>query len=295
MFQITTTFTSNADLLINSIRPFFFGIESCTQNHSYGPRTRDYILIHFVISGSGFVTYNNVTYKVASQEAFIIPANVLCHYTANPSSPWTYCWVAFYAPSSLLSHFQHNSNFPYHYTNINSTNIQDIILNILRLHPSFVPYLNSTIEFSTEKLHLATTTDISFFFEMSSSLFKILSYLSVPCLSPKSYNFERVSEIKQYLDIYYNKPIRMQHIANEFSLHPNYINAIFKKEFGISIKKYVIQKRLNIACKLLRTSDFSIKIIAYRVGYENQLEFSQIFRKNMGRSEEHTSELQSQR
>ena len=283
MFQITTTFNHNAELLTNAIRPFFFGIESCSQNHSYGPRTRDYILIHFVLSGSGFVTYNNdITFKVTAHEAFFIPANISCHYIANPSSPWSYCWVAFYAPSSLLTSFQSTSSFPYHYIKINSVEIHNIILNTLRLHSSFLPYLNSVEEFSTERLHLATDSDISFFFEMSSSLFKILAILATPYQSTDSYNIKRVSEIKQYLDLYYNKPIRIQHIAKEFSLHPNYINTIFKREFGISPKKYIIQKRILIACELLCTSNLSIKTIAYTVGYENQLDFSQIFRKNVG-------------
>ncbi len=298
MFQITTTFNHNTELLTDSIHPFFFGIESCTQNHSYGPRTRDYILIHFVLAGSGFVTYNDeIPFKVTAHEAFIIPANISCHYIANQSSPWSYCWVAFYAPSSLLTNFQSTSSFPYHYTKINSVEIRNIILNILRLHSSFVPYLDSSGEFATEKLHLATDSDVSFFFEMSSALFKILAVLSAPCRFTDSYNIKRVSEIKQYLDLYYNKSLRIQDIAREFSLPPNYINTIFKNEFGISLKKYIIQKRIHVACELLYTSNLSIKEIAYTVGYENQLDFSQIFRKNVGcspstyRCNKHTTAL----
>lgn len=282
MFQITTTFNSNDELSTSIIRPFFFGIESCTRFHSYGPRTRDYILIHFILSGIGFVTINNTTFKVVAQEAFIIPANVSGYYIADSSLPWSYCWIAFYAPSSLLSWFHYSSYFPYHCTKVNSTDICNIILNLLNLHPSFSPYLNSINEFNTEKLHLATVSDISFFFEMSSSLFKILAQLFMPCQSTEAYRTNRLSEIKQYLDVYYNKPIRIEDIAKEFSLHPNYINTIFRREFGISLKKYILQKRISIACELLRTSNLSIKAIACRVGYENQLEFSQIFHKNMG-------------
>lgn len=281
MFQITTTF-NHTELLKDSIRPFFCGIESCTKNHSYGPRTRDYILIHFVLSGRGFVTYDNVTLEITSQEAFMIPADVSCHYIASQEAPWKYCWIAFYAPSSLISNLSHNLSFPYHFTKINSSDIYNIILNTLRLHDSFLPYLDSDNEFCTEKLHLAATSDISFFFEMSSALFKILGYLSIPSHFSKLYNVERMSEVKQYVELYYNKPIRLQHIANEFSLHPNYLNTLFKKEFGVPLKKYIIQKRINIACELLQTSDLPIKIIAYKVGYENQLEFTQLFRKNIG-------------
>ena len=177
MFQITTTFNHNTELLTDSIHPFFFGIESCTQSHSYGPRTRDYILIHFVLAGSGFVTYNDeIPFKVTAHEAFIIPANISCH-------------------------------------------------------SSFVPYLDSSGEFATEKLHLATDSDVSFFFEMSSALFKILAVLSAPCRFTDSYNTKRVSEIKQYLDLYYNKSLRIQDIANEFMLLVNcFTHQIFQSK-----------------------------------------------------------------
>ncbi|MCI9166716.1 MAG: helix-turn-helix transcriptional regulator [Dorea sp.] len=68
------------------------------------------------------------------------------------------------------------------------------------------------------------------------------------------------------------------------SMHPTYLSAMFRKEYQISPKRYIIQKRIETAVQLLHTTDLTIKQISSFVGYANQMEFAQLFKKYTGKS-----------
>ena len=63
-----------------------------------------------------------------------------------------------------------------------------------------------------------------------------------------------------------------------------YFRRIFKEEFGISPKKYVINKRMEYATSLIKSGYHSIKEIAYLCGYTDYKYFSVEFKKATGKS-----------
>lgn len=284
MFQVTDLVNYEKNHSFSPCVPFFYGMESCTKGHSYGPRIRDYILIHFVLSGKGTVDVDDRKYSLTSNEAFIIPANSKCRYIADQSEPWEYCWVAFYAPLDVLPMILPIPSKPYIYQNINVQYIKSIILKVIAKQFSFQKNIYSEKEFDSRHLHLASNFDIALSFDMTASLYQILSYIIIRNKGIFSEKERRLHDIKKYIDCYYNEPIQVKTIAREFSIHPNYLTSAFKAEFGTSPKQYIMNKRMSAACNFLETSDYSIKDISYMVGYENQLEFSQLFKKTVGKS-----------
>ena len=57
---------------------------------------------------------------------------------------------------------------------------------------------------------------------------------------------------------------------------------LFKKEFGVTFKNYVIGKRIDVAKNLLTTTDLPINTISDSVGYSNYSYFTRIFKKITG-------------
>ena len=53
---------------------------------------------------------------------------------------------------------------------------------------------------------------------------------------------------------------------------------------GISPQKYLINFRLNQACKLMKNTELSIAEISRSVGYQDPLYFSKLFKKEKGLS-----------
>ena len=71
---------------------------------------------------------------------------------------------------------------------------------------------------------------------------------------------------------------------NLLYFNTDYLGKLFKKEKGISFTNYVIQRRIEIACKLLdENPQLKIYELAEKTGFgDNPRYFSQVFRKVMG-------------
>jgi len=76
--------------------------------------------------------------------------------------------------------------------------------------------------------------------------------------------------------------ISRKEIARELNLNPDYVNRIFKKETGMTVKEYAIKKRMKQAEHLLKHSDLPVSGIAAEVGYDNFSHFIRMFRKETG-------------
>ncbi len=90
-----------------------------------------------------------------------------------------------------------------------------------------------------------------------------------------------VDQIKEYIELNYNKNISRNDIANKFFLNPDYLSRTFNKETGISIPEYQSKLRVNKASQLLKTG-MSISEAAAFVGYDNFSYFSTVFKRITG-------------
>ena len=71
-------------------------------------------------------------------------------------------------------------------------------------------------------------------------------------------------------------------IAEHMNMNADYLGNIFKQEKGITLNKYIIQVRMEVAALLIREGNLSIAAIAEQMGYENYSYFSSSFKKAYG-------------
>ena len=64
-------------------------------------------------------------------------------------------------------------------------------------------------------------------------------------------------------------------------LSRTYMTQLFKHNLQLSPQEYIIQHRLNRACRLLETTQLSIESIALQCGYVSNNTFSKSFQKNL--------------
>ena len=83
-----------------------------------------------------------------------------------------------------------------------------------------------------------------------------------------------------FIENNYHKIITINDIANHIGISRSYLTSIFKKRLDISPKEYLINFRLNKACGLLKTTNLSVSNIALKVGYNDPLTFSKIFKRS---------------
>ena len=87
-----------------------------------------------------------------------------------------------------------------------------------------------------------------------------------------------VIQCMRYIDAHLHVPIRMRDLAAQVSLNPSYLSTLFKKETGMSISDYVLQRRIDTARNMLRYSDYPSAQISEILAFNSQSYFIRCFR-----------------
>lgn len=85
--------------------------------------------------------------------------------------------------------------------------------------------------------------------------------------------------------INFDHPIRLRtakEFASSMALHPNYLNALLKKQTGENVSTHIKNRLLEEAKVLLLQTEWSLSNISFSLGFADQPNFNQFFKKNTG-------------
>ena len=85
-----------------------------------------------------------------------------------------------------------------------------------------------------------------------------------------------------YVSENYDKPLKLEDVAEQVYISPAYLGIIFKKETGKNFTTYLTDLRMKKAKELLLDVRININEVTYKVGYNNVRYFSRIFKENVG-------------
>ena len=83
--------------------------------------------------------------------------------------------------------------------------------------------------------------------------------------------------VKKYIHQHYNQDLSLDILSTEVHLTPRYLSALFIKEVGCGINKYIKKVRMEKAKDLLLQTNMKISEIAQQVGYTNLSYFCKSF------------------
>jgi AraC family transcriptional regulator len=86
----------------------------------------------------------------------------------------------------------------------------------------------------------------------------------------------------EYIDRNLRNRLTLAEIAAEIDLNPQYFARVFKRAVGQAPHQYILDKRVERAKALLKTSDLSLVEIASRVGIATQSHFTTVFHRVTG-------------
>lgn len=241
---------------LKPINPVQCGRQKCPPSYAFKPLVRDFWLLHFVISGKGVLTNARGTHTVKKNEMFVMRPQEKATYRADAEDPWEYVWIGFYTthpmPHLLETH--------------------DVIS---------VPYLKPLFEsaHSAEGFENGNTFG-AYEHYLCGIIWQILGALMNR--SPKDNNV---------MDTYIRPAINMmQHnywyritvsdIAAQLHISKGYFSEIFKKETGVSPKKYLNDLRMKQAAKYLTEGEHNVTTVAASVGFPDVFVFSRAFKQH---------------
>lgn len=102
--------------------------------------------------------------------------------------------------------------------------------------------------------------------------------------NPDSYIKQQMEVARTYFDENYNLSINIEEYASAHGMSISWFIRSFKQFTGFTPLQYILSLKLLNAQILLESTDYTIKEISNIVGYENQLYFSRLFKKQKGMS-----------
>ncbi len=93
----------------------------------------------------------------------------------------------------------------------------------------------------------------------------------------------KIKKSINYMLLNFNDPdITIKSIAKQSFISEDYFRKLFKKEYGTSPQKYLINLRIQHAIQLMSGENFSLKEVAFMSGYKEYKYFSAEFKKIKG-------------
>ncbi|MBX4892955.1 helix-turn-helix domain-containing protein [Rhizobium bangladeshense] len=92
----------------------------------------------------------------------------------------------------------------------------------------------------------------------------------------------QVRRICTYLEDNIDRPVRLNELSDMFGMSHEHLCRAFHNATGKPPGQWQLQKRMEIACKLITSSDATLTSIAQEVGYTGQSAFGNAFRDIIG-------------
>ena len=254
------------------------GIHQCPLNHSWGPGTRSQHNMHFILDGCGYLEINNQKYHLSRGQIFLLPPDTVVHYYADNSNPWHYAWVGF--DGTKAKQYMEQAGF----------NDKNLIRNT-----NIPPEKFSNLIYEMLEAHQLTITNelkqVGILFLLLSLLIESNNTGSNSKYNKYDYSSETyVEHALQYIQFNFNRNININDMAQHIGINRSYLFHIFKNKLQMSPKEYLVNFRMKKAKHLLCTTSDSIKEISKKVGYNDPLAFSKMFRHVVGDNPKHYRE-----
>lgn len=261
MSKFKQQYKKDVDLPLVNLKIHNVGCEACDPNYNWSGY-KDFYSIHHIIRGNGSYIVDNIEYKLSKGDTFIVHPNTKVSYTASVTEPWEYLWIG----------------------------ISGVFLNELIKHTKFSK--NKYIIYNEDELSYTLTKQLMNIYNSHGNGYEKeiemvgLTYILLSTLMDKDTRYTNdiydnyAKKAKDYIELNYSTDISVKSIADKLNISLSHLHRIFSNKFGFSPGKYITKLRIDRACFLLKNTNLSISDISNSVGFENQLYFSNVFKKS---------------
>jgi len=102
---------------------------------------------------------------------------------------------------------------------------------------------------------------------------------------------QKMGRMAAFVADHYTEPLRLDQVAREVRLRPDYATTLFKKISGLSVMDYVTQHRISHAKRLLLTTNDKVLDIAFQSGFGSSSRFYEAFAQACGQSPQDYREM----
>lgn len=219
-------------------------------------RTQKYYTWHFVLSGCGTLEIYDKKHKINAGQMFFIPSNTKMRYYPDKKQPWEYVWFTFSSEQILQ------------YSSIVGFSKKNAVCNI----PNF-----EKIKYVLKRLFDELLVGECGYFKVLSSFFDVMEICTSNSTSTG------IELVKRLIDEnFYSASFSIEQLCLDVGISHAHLLRLFKNAYGVTIIKYIINKRIELACELLRTTNLSVSSVAFSCGFSDEMHFMKMFKKVVG-------------
>ena len=223
-------------------------------------------LCFIVLDGSGSLFYDGADYALSAGDCVFLDCKKPYRHCCSDDL-WTLKWAHFYGPNMGAVYEKYTQRGGCACFCPNSLTPYDRILS--RLYDTAI---------SADYVR-----DMKIFEQLAALLSQLMEDSWNPGRSPsRSSRKCSLQEIKDYLDLHYTEPLKLDQLSERFFINKFYLTRIFKEQFGVPVNAYLLSLRITHAKQLLRFSSLSVEKIGLECGMKDANYFSRMFKKIEG-------------
>lgn len=221
----------------------------------------DIYCLEYVMEGKGTVHVNGLTFYPEKGDVYLLPVGSRHSYHSSFKNPWQKIWMNVRGSlcDQLFASYQLETI--YHIKNCP----------LLPLFQKFVLLCDTP---QPDRWVLESQCAV-LFHQILAEIRNHLAFASQPSVSTASL-------VKEYIDQHLYEPLSVARLAEQACLSSSQLTRVFKKEYGQTPYDYLLGRKLDTACLLLRNTSLSVKEISYRLHFSDEHYFSNLFRKKRG-------------
>lgn len=239
----------------------YYNHRICTANWEIEEVVMDFVDITYIISGQAEYIINGIKYTVSAGDLLCIPHGSTRSATSSPGA--------------LMECYSINGKI----RNIDGEDINiplPLICNI-GLHKDIIDLYS--------KLNTVwTLKDPGYILRARGLYLMILQRYFQVIIFQKDTSIvdTRIKKVLHYMSNNYKEPLTVQKMAAMTNLSDMYFGTLFKKETGMSFRKFLTLVRMNRAEEMLYSGEYKIHEVADACGFSDVFYFSRTFKKHRG-------------
>jgi AraC-like DNA-binding protein len=242
-----------------------------------------FIRIHFIESGTAKLIRDNKVYRLHKDHLYLTPAYTNHGYECD--GPLSLYYIHIYEELSNHPSIFDLMDFPVE-IQADQLTIQ-LIKRLAEINPErklqyFDPWSYDNLPTLVRNISLQKSVPFGYEMEAQGIIKQLLSRFLVQASDKKLNIDKRIQQSLHYIRTNLHKPISIDVLAETCFLTKDHFIRLFKKNMGCTPGKYINEKKIEKAQRMMLTQDITIKDLAYSLGFENNSYFNRFFKKMTG-------------
>lgn len=243
------------------IRVESIGITHPDRDYFIERKHADYFVLEYVKSGKGYVICDGKEYKVESDSVYLLQPGMGHKYGSDKQKPYEKIWINFF--SAIFADVFATYGISNHIVFPNS---------------GCEKYFSELIAIAQKNYD---NEDV--YLQVSEVIFKIVVALARKVNHQKNNSYV-ANCVKEALDNCIYRKTTVEELAKEINFSKSQMTREFKKHYGTTPYKYLLDRKIMIAKQLLVSTTMHVQEISESLGFVDAYYFSDIFKTKVGLS-----------